>query len=135
MTGYVGEVGLVPKVNIAPLLNQRVGKLVPTNTHYKSFIFCLARSTAFRKKVEELSSGSAQANVSATNICSIQLVKPVEKVLEAFASIIDNHLESYLTIHKESEILSSLRDLMLPKLISGDLGIVEAEKIIDEAGI
>ena len=135
MTGYVGEVGLVPRGNIAPLLNQRVGKLIPKNIHYKSFIFCLARSNAFRKKVEELSSGSAQANISSMNICNIQLVKPNQKVLEAFAKIVDNHLESYLTIHKESGILSNLRDVILPKLISGELRIPDAEQMIEEVGI
>ena len=34
-----------------------------------------------------------------------------------------------------SEILSNLRDVILPKLISGELRIPDAEKIIEEVGI
>ena len=36
---------------------------------------------------------------------------------------------------EECEILTSLRDTLLPKLISGDLKIPDAKNLVEEAGI
>ena len=36
---------------------------------------------------------------------------------------------------KEMEVLSELRDTLLPKLISGELRIPDAEKFLEEVGI
>jgi type I restriction enzyme S subunit len=36
---------------------------------------------------------------------------------------------------KENQSLSALRDTLLPKLISGELRIPDAEKMLEEAGL
>ena len=38
-------------------------------------------------------------------------------------------------IHNENESISLVRNAILPKLISGELRITDAEKIIEKAGI
>ena len=38
-------------------------------------------------------------------------------------------------LHKENGIISKVRDTLLPKLISGELKIQDAEKVVEEAGI
>ena len=38
-------------------------------------------------------------------------------------------------LREESRILAELRDTLLPKLISGELRIPDAEKFLEEAGI
>ena len=40
-----------------------------------------------------------------------------------------------LLIIKENDVLSELRDTLLPKLISGELCIPDAEKFLEEAGV
>lgn len=51
-----------------------------------------------------------------------------EKVLVPFYSRID-------LVIRENKVLSELRDTLLPKLISGELRIPDAEKFLEEAGI
>ena len=61
MTGYVGEVGLVPPSDNPPLLNQRVGKFAmqKPGTESLAFWYCTTRQPEFRAFVEARSHGTA----------------------------------------------------------------------------
>jgi len=86
MTGYVGEVGLVPPSDNPPLLNQRVGKFVMAKpgTESLAFWYCSTRQPEFKAFVEERSHGTAQANVSGESIMEFPLVVPNLGLLDAF---------------------------------------------------
>ena len=83
MTGYVGEVGLIPKASTSPLLNQRVGRIVLTGrgTKHVSYAYCLTRQPAFKIAVEAKAHGTAQANVSSGAILSIPTVAPTARAM------------------------------------------------------
>ena len=123
MTGYVGEVGLVPPSNNPPLLNQRVGKFVmpKAGTESLAFWYCTTRQSEFRAFVEARSHGTAQANVSGEAIMEFPLVAPVPEVLDAFNRECQPMLDRILSNHAESRTLATLRDTLLPKLLSRDL--------------
>ena len=44
-------------------------------------------------------------------------------------------MESVLANLHENATLTSLRDTLLPKLISGELRVPDAEKFVEEAGL
>ena len=133
MTGYVGEVGLVPLTDNPPLLNQRVGKFVleTAGTSAAAFLYCLTRRAEFKSEVETKSHGTAQANVSAEGILSIRIVVPPKTLRDKFNQIGRQFLDRILANHHESYTLSALRDVLLPKLISGELRLKDAEWFID----
>jgi type I restriction enzyme S subunit len=135
MTGYVGEVGLIPPTNNPPLLNQRVGKLVMerSGTDALGFVYCLTRRPEFKAAVEMKSHGTAQANVSAEGILSVPVVVPAKSVREAFNQLCHPLLASILGRHAESRTLAALRDTLLPKLISGELRVKDAERFVENA--
>jgi type I restriction enzyme S subunit len=123
MTGYVGEVGLVPPSTNPPLLNQRVGKFVmpKAGTESLTFWYCTTRQPEFRAFVEARSHGTAQANVSGDAIMQFPLVAPVPEILDAFNRECQPMLDLILSNHAESCTLATLRDTLLPKLLSGEL--------------
>ena len=123
MTGYVGEVGLVPPSTNPPLLNQRVGKFVmpKAGTESLAFWYCTTRQPEFRAFVEARSHGTAQANVSGDAIMQFPLVAPVPEILDAFNRECQPMLDHILSKHAESSTLATLRDTLLPKLLSGEL--------------
>jgi type I restriction enzyme S subunit len=135
MTGYVGEVGLVPKVNELPYLNQRVGRLIAQAPSDYSFMVVMTRRKEFKVEVENLGTGSAQANVSASSIKSIKVVAPSSDLKEKFGEVINPIIDRILTAAAEIEVLSELRDTLLPKLISGELRIPDAGKFLEEVSI
>jgi type I restriction enzyme S subunit len=56
-------------------------------------------------------------------------------LIENFTDLASNLMRRIFVSEKEIEVLSELRDTLLPKLISGELHIPDAEKFLEEAGI
>ncbi|MBT23848.1 MAG: restriction endonuclease, partial [Gammaproteobacteria bacterium] len=135
MTGYVGETCLVPKLDKMPYQNQRVGKLIPTKDFFKEFIFSFTRQSNFKKKVEEIAKGSAQQNVSGKDILGLHFVFGNEEILKIFSDSTSDLFKKILLNFEENITLAKVRDTLLPKLISGELKILDAENLIEEAGI
>ena len=59
---------------------------------------------------------------------------PVE-LARQFNKFLEPILAKFLMSIEEQKVLSELRDTLLPKLISGELRIPDAEKFLEEAGI
>ena len=134
MTGYVGEVGLLPPTDNPPLLNQRVGKFVleKEGTEALAFTYCLTRRPDFKAAVETSAHGTAQANVSAEGILSIPVVVPPKLVRDAFNRLCQPVFDRILCNHSESQILASIREALLPKLLSGELRPRDADRLREE---
>jgi type I restriction enzyme S subunit len=64
-------------------------------------------------------------------ICAI----PSQELIKRSAEVITPLIERSILSQQESKVLSELRDTLLPKLISGELRIPDAEKFLEEAGI
>ncbi len=130
MTGYVGETGLVTEVSPAAYLNQRVGRIA-TSAGIKDlgFVFCLTRHENFKAFAEGQSHGSAQANVSGADLLKFKSVIPSSKVLSAFNEVVETLIESILSNHEQAQSLGSVRDVLLPKLISGFINLTGFENV------
>ncbi|MCY4358857.1 MAG: restriction endonuclease subunit S [Gammaproteobacteria bacterium] len=135
LTGYVGEVGLVPDIGKVPYLNQRVGKFNPINSDDYCYLVIMTRRSKFKSQVVNLGTGSAQANVSPRDILGISLILPPAELRRMFAQIVSPIIKRILISCSEAHNISKLRDTLLPKLISGELRIPDAEKFLEEAGI
>ena len=60
---------------------------------------------------------------------------PPTDVVDASSAIMTPIVERCILAQQESKVLLELRDTLLPKLISGELRIPDAEKFLEEAGI
>jgi len=64
-----------------------------------------------------------------------KVLVPSDKAQSVFHEQIRPIFRKIDTNDNESVILASLRDTLLPKLISGELRIPDAEKFVKEAGV
>ena len=131
MTGYVGETGLVPDMETSAYLNQRVGRISTKNGILGlGFVYCLVRNSTYKTYAEERSHGSAQANVSGADLMSYLTVVPSSDVLDAFNQIVHRLIDKILTNHSQAQTLATLRDTLLPRLISGQLRLSDAAEAL-----
>jgi hypothetical protein len=72
------------------------------------------------------------SNISATGIMSANLVVPSDKIISSFDNLVNNYFQKILSNRSEFRILATLRDTLLPKLMSGEIRVKEAEKIIND---
>jgi len=98
---------------------------------YSSLVFYILQSidmTAFNV-------GSTQPLVTGRDIKNLNLVTPSDSLLHEYKELFDLIKNRQSTANAEIEALSELRDTLLPKLISGELRIPDANKFLEEAGI
>lgn len=75
---------------------------------------------------------TVQASIKRKDLNTIDLLLPSIKVQSAFESVIKSLIQKQTS--RQSNSLAKLRDTLLPKLISGELRVPNAEKLAAEAG-
>lgn len=79
--------------------------------------------------------GSAQPFVSQEDARNVLILKPSENLGNEFGNIVRPLLEKSNLISVENVTLASLRDALLPKLISGEIRVKDAEKFLEKRGL
>jgi len=83
--------------------------------------------------LEKYAAGSAVPTLNRNHVHSLpQLLAPI-RILDAFGDTCDPLYARYETGERHQNSLSSLRDTLLPKLLSGELTIPDAEKLVADA--
>ncbi len=100
-----------------------------------AFAYCLARSSLFRQQIEGLVTGTSRSHqrAQAEAILSLAAVLPPKPIVSAFGETASPLLAQTLACRRESHTLTALRDALLPKLISGELRVKDAERFVADA--
>ena len=123
LTGNVGRCCFVDEERL--LLNQRVAKLKPRIKNNWGYIYTMFRNPSFKDRVVSIARGTAQANLSPIETSNMIIIIPTDKVLEDFSAIVDESYRLMVDNMIESRRLASLRDALLPRLMSGELKVNE----------
>lgn len=79
--------------------------------------------------------GSTFQEISKSNFRPIPVIVPPELILNAFRERTGPLYRHIVENERESRSLAQLRDTLLPKLISGELRIADAEKLLEGVGL
>ena len=125
LTGaYVGKAGIMPANSLA-MLNQRVAKFLPktisNNVSYYSYIYCLSQRTELKDFISFTAQGSAQPNISTKELLAFKILLGNKELHLHFEKVCKILLDKMISNSGENENLSSIRDLLLPKLLSGEI--------------
>jgi len=84
-----------------------------------------------RIDLNNMDSGSAIPSTSREDFYSLPVVSPPFEVQQAFVQLLNPFLTRHEQNNKESDILSNLRDVLLSKLISGELRVRDAYDFLE----
>jgi type I restriction enzyme S subunit len=130
---------LNPEIERVWLVDVRPGQRAVCSTEFlvlrsrppftRSYVYCLARSPLFRQQIEGLVTGTSKSHQRAQvdSILNLIAVIPPSPLVVAFERCVGNLLARTLDCRCESRTLGALRDTLLPKLISGELRVKNAE--------
>jgi type I restriction enzyme S subunit len=126
--------GLVSITSCDSFTNQQINSIVPGDDVDKEYL--LFSMMTFGDLISSAGSGgSVFANLSTGRFKELPILRANEKLRSAFSRLIRPILQRIELSQKEIYTLSELRDALLPKLISGELRIPDAERFLAEAGI
>ncbi len=100
-----------------------------------AFLYCLASSSEFNSAMRQLVTGTSNSHqrVKPDQLRDIRVFTAVESVIEAFSEAVRLPMEQVIQNRQQSHALAQLRDTLLPKLISGELRVSDAERIVGAA--
>jgi len=124
MTGAeVGKIGFVPKTHKNLWLNQRVGMFKEKVKYSKWFAYLILSRPDYQSILFSTAVGSAQPNISATQIESIETIIPPKDLIETFGELINPMMTKICDNYFENYLLREIRDNLLPKLMTGKIRV------------
>ena len=122
-----GTVGVIRMLGRPMAVNQTSYALLPRADAGPLFIyFCLG---ALLGELKQRSYGTVFDTITTRTLAELDAAKPSRELLATFEEVTRPVMERIRALWIESETMSALRDTLLPKLISGNLRVKDAEKI------
>ena len=122
-SGTLGKTAIIRKYHLPLMLNTSVIRFRPKDGVNYSFVYQYLQSKQFREDLENYGGGSVQKNFGPTHLRMMKFRLPPAKLLENFRRHADN---LYIKLDKnylQIRTLENLRDILLPKLMGGELRV------------
>lgn len=89
-------------------------------------------SSQTKHEIEKITIGSTQQALTIAGLSQIQLAIPTSPLVVAYQKIVGSYISKIDLNNASISRLAQIRDTLLPKLISGELRVPEAEQLIAE---
>ena len=90
------------------------------------FVYLLARSDEFRSiAIKSMSGATGRQRVQEQCFDDFQIVQPPRALLDRFSAIVAPSFRLIYELHQQTQNLRQTRDLLLPRLLSGQLNLTE----------
>ena len=105
----------------------------PKSPASRSLLYCLFRDSDFRREMEAMVTGTSKSHqrVSPKALIKRQVLHGVASMFDRFDERAAPLLSRVLSNRAEARTLAQTRDLLLPKLMSGEIRMREAEKAVE----
>lgn len=133
IAGTIGRTAIVDSDLHGANINQAVA-FIRLHNKPNHYVLCwlILRSRETQNFIASKIVQAVQANASLANIGDIPVKLASENVLDRFNSLVSPLIREYRARQREVRVLASLRDMLLPKLLSGELRIPDTERIPEE---
>ncbi len=107
--------------------------LRPLRREYSEFVYLAATGRENIERLSNLADGGAYPAVRPEIVSATQVPRTGEELINEFSRQVSSMLAGIAGNERTSRPLVQLRDTLLPKLISGELRVPDAERIVGEA--
>ncbi|MBI4830982.1 MAG: restriction endonuclease subunit S [Candidatus Lindowbacteria bacterium] len=131
----IGTIGVVSITTDACQPNQQINSLILQKERFREFLFLRLKDA--KQALENLgSTGATMGNVNKTKFESIEVITPPNDIADRYHEFAAPLFSEMLILSRKNATLRRTRDLLLPKLISGEVDVSELDITIpEEAGV
>ena len=119
LTGKTGRISIVDKNN--ELLNQRVGKIESTKDIYIEFNYCLLNSDYVQNKIQNLSTGGNQKNLSPEDLVNVEIDIISDEEILRFHNNFNYIYKTIIDLGVQNEYFKKLLNSLAPLLLNNTL--------------
>lgn len=125
----VGRLGVL---QVRAASNQACSALLARPEYGHFFVFFALLMT--RDRLQRIAVGAAQQNISQQVVRSHKVIVPPRTIARRFHDSVADTYQRRAVLASESKTLTALRDTLLPKLISGELRVKDADRFVERYG-
>jgi type I restriction enzyme S subunit len=115
----VGEIGIL---SMPATTNQACCAIIPLDER-ANFIHAFLFFRENKEKLVNLSAGAAQNNISQQIIRACEMIMPNSSLMNIFVESLAPVFDQWLNLQRQNEKLRAARDLLLPRLMSGEIAV------------
>jgi type I restriction enzyme S subunit len=126
------------KVGVAPVdgvCSTDIVVVAPRLPHWFAFLLGVVSSDEFVEYTNAGSTGTKMPRTSWAEMARYDIALPPQAVAQAFTEIVRPVVDRIISAIHGSRTLAALRDALLPKLISGELRVKDAERFLKKRGL
>ena len=106
--------------------NVALAKVTPIKSYYREYLRCYLNTSYFYQSINNKGARCAQSGFNQSDINSYMIAFPIdETVVMNFNDLCSSIMDKRLSLKYENSRLSTLRDTLLPRLMSGELEVPE----------
>jgi type I restriction enzyme S subunit len=132
IAGAIGRTTIVPKRVLPANTNQALAIIRIPDENTRTYIFHCVRADEFQHFSLGRVVQTAQANVSLGILKSAPIIMPPKGLLGEFAAAASSLIQMQENLRTRNITLRRTRDLLLPKLISGEVDVSELDIAVPE---
>jgi type I restriction enzyme S subunit len=118
----IGTIGVVSITTEDCQTNQQINSVVLANEHYREFLFF--RLQDGKQALENLgSAGATMGNVNKGKFEALEVTTPPDALLNRYHQFAAPLFSEMLILSRQTVNLRRTRDLLLPRLLSGKVGL------------
>lgn len=110
-------------------------QFVPRHEYGRGYLYLLMKSESMRAEILKRVTGSTGSRQRAlpSQVSVLPVAHPPREVILAFESVISPMLEMIVSNREQAGTLASIRDTLVPKLLSGEIRVGEAQELVEAA--
>lgn len=114
-------------VNEHVFLLRTNGKRITQNS-----LYLYLQETDTISAIRATNANAAQPGINQSGVSGLSIILPAEKIVQDFDQLVDSNLAMIVSLAKTNQVLRHTRDLLLPKLISGEVDVSDLSVTFDE---
>ncbi len=122
-----------PKREVPQIASTEFLTFTPHQPATCSILYCLFRTSSFRRGMVAMVTGTSKSHQrvqpKALLPCEVLVADP--RLFDSFDQAVCIFFDRLLSNRREKRILAQTRDMLLPKLMSGEIRLREAEKVVE----
>lgn len=118
----IATVGLVSMTSKPSHTNQQINSIIPDDEQSGEFLYLSLKQPSMTKYLKDLASGgTATLNLNTSTFSKIEIITPSKEIIYIFQKKVVSIFEKTLSNSIENKRLTEIRDLLLPRLLNGEI--------------
>jgi type I restriction enzyme S subunit len=123
LVSCIGTIGVVALTATRSQFNQQINAVVPSRDYYRYFCFFSFRD--LKERMQAIGGGATMGNVNKTKFEGLEILSPTDSLLREFDDFCTPVFQQIKMLQIQSDKLRAARDLLLPRLMSGEISVTD----------